>query len=256
MSMRTLLACFAATTIVFTFPAARKVGAQNAPIRVLASNGVKGAVEQLKAQAERETGHPLDIRFSSTAALKKEIESGAAFDVTVITTEAVADLTKKGKIAAGSSAPVGRSELGIGIKSGVPKPDLKSTSALRKALREAKSITYPQDGATRAFIEQMFDRLGIAAEVKPRIVLAPSSGAATESVAEGKATFVITLFSEILPTHGVEILGALPGEFANDVKFTAAASPQAKEPASAKALIAFLTGPKSAAVFKAKGVER
>ena len=91
---------------------------------------------------------------------------------------------------------------------------------LKKALREAKSITYPQDGASRGYIDKMFERLGIATEVKPKIILAQGSGPATQSVADGKAGFVITLFSEILPIKGVDILGALPGEFQSDIKFS------------------------------------
>ena len=57
----------------------------------------------------------------------------------------------------------------------------------------------------------MFEKLGIAADVKPKIILANGSTAATESVAAGKATMVLTLFSEIVPTQGVDILGSFPG---------------------------------------------
>jgi molybdate transport system substrate-binding protein len=56
-----------------------------------------------------------------------------------------------------------------------------------------------------------------------------------------------------VPIHGVEILGPLPGEFHYDIRFTAAASAAAKNADAAKALIAFLAGPK--ATFKAKGLE-
>jgi molybdate transport system substrate-binding protein len=101
----------------------------------------------------------------------------------------------------------------------------------------------------------MFERLGITADVKPRVILAPGSGPATESVAAGKAALVITLFSEILPIHGVEILGPLPGDFHYDVRFGAAIGAAAKNPEAAKALIAFLAGPKAAPIFKAKGLE-
>lgn len=230
--------------------------AQDGAVRVLASNGVKGAMDELQVQCERETGHPLSLAFSSTAALKKRIEAGETFDVTIITSEAISDLIKQSKVAAGSRAKVGRSELGIGIKAGEPKPDIHTAEALKQTLRKAKSITFPRDGATRGNIEQMFERLGIATEIQPRIILAPSSGAATARVAEGKAALVITLFSEIVPVRGLEVLGALPGEFRHSIDFEAAASAATKNSAAAKSVIAFLTGPKAAPVFKAKGVER
>jgi molybdate transport system substrate-binding protein len=231
-------------------------GSQSSSVHLLVSNGLKASMEDLHKTCEASVGRPLDIRFSSTASLKKSIEAGERFDVTMITTEAIEDLVKQGKLAGDTKASVGRSELGIGIKSGVAKPDIKTVDGLKKALREVKSITYPQDGASRGYIENMFGRLGIAAEVKPKIILAPGSGPATQSVADGKAGFVVTLFSEILPIKGVEILGALPGEFQSDIKFSAAASAAASDKQAAKAVIACVTGTKATPVLKAKGIER
>jgi molybdate transport system substrate-binding protein len=237
--------------VLFTNEAA----AQEKTVRVLVSNGLKGAMEELQPQAEKAVGRPLSVQYNSTLKVKQSIEAGEMFDVTLITTEAVADLVKQGKIAAASRTELARSELGIGIKSGVAKPDIKTVDALKRAMKDAKVITYPQDGATRGYSDKMWDRLSIGAEVKPKIVLAPSSGAASQSVADGKATFVITLFSEIVPTKGVDILGPLPGEYGTDVKFAAGVSATAKNADGGKALIAFLKGPKAAAVLKAKGLE-
>jgi molybdate transport system substrate-binding protein len=229
--------------------------ADTTPVRVLVSNGMKAAMEELQPQCERAIGRPLALQFNSTLSVKKSIEAGEVFDATIITTEAIEDLIKQGKIAAGSRTALARSELGIGIRAGAPKPDIHTPDALKKALREAKSITFPQDGASRGYIEKMFERMGIAAEVKPKIILAPGSGPATESVAEGKAALVVTLFSEIVPVHGVEILGPLPGDLQSDIRFSAAISATTKNAEAAKALISFLAGPKAAPMLKAKGLE-
>ena len=229
---------------------------RGSPVHLLVSNGLKASMEDLQKACEGTAGHPLEIRYNSTSSVKKSIEGGERFDVTMITTEAIEDLVKQGKLAGDSKVSIGRSELGIGIKSGVPKPDIKTVNGLKKALLEVKSITYPQDGASRGYIEKMFERLGIAAEVKPKIILAPGSGPATQSVADGKAGFVITLFSEILPIKGVDILGALPGEFQSDIKFSAAASTATSDTPAAKAVIACVTGSKATPVLKAKGIER
>ena len=249
----TLLVAF---TVGLAFLSSQEVVAEGPALRVLASNGVKAAMEALQPQCERAIGHPLALQFNSTASLKKTIETGEGFDVAIITSEAIGDLIKLGKLAGGSRADLGRSELGIGIRAGMARPDIHTPEALKRTLRDATSITYPQDGASRAYIEKMFERLGIAADVKPRIILAQGSGPATESVAAGKAALVITLFSEIVPIHGVEILGQLPGEFHYDIPFAAAASATTKHADAARALITFLAGPKAAPTFKAKGLER
>jgi molybdate transport system substrate-binding protein len=66
---------------------------------------------------------------------------------------------------------------------------------------------------------------------------------------------VMTLFSEILPVKGVEVLGPLPGEYRSDIKFAAAASRASKNADAARAFIAFVASPSSAPVLKAKGIE-
>jgi molybdate transport system substrate-binding protein len=255
MRVRLILAAIVATTVGLVFLSTPEGAAQGTEVRVLVSNGMKAAMEELQPQCERAVGHPLALQFHSTAAVKKQIEAGEGFDVAIITVEAIDDLIREGKIAAGTRAALVRSELGIGIRAGAAKPDIHTPEALKRTLREAKSITYPEDGASRGYIEKMFERMGIAADVKPKIILAQGSGPATESVAAGKAALVITLFSEIVPIHGVEILGPLPGEFHYDIRFTAAASATAKNADAAKALIGFLAGPKAVPTFKAKGLE-
>src|SRR5579864_3817954 len=254
-TIRSIAGTIVATTAGLIFLCTPGVEAQSMPVRVLVSNGMKAAMEELQPKCERAIGHPLALQFNSTASVKKKIEAGEVFDVTLITTEAINDLVKQGKLAASSRAAVARSELGIGIRAGTGKPDIHTPEALKQTLRAAKSITYPQDGASRGYIEKMFERLGIAADVKPKIILAKGSAPATESVASGKSAMVITLFSEIVPIPGVEILGPLPGELHYDIRFAAAASTGAKNAEPGQALIAFLAGPKVKATLKAKGLE-
>ena len=250
---RTVVATTVALLLGLSTPPA---AAQDNALHLLVSNGMKGSMEALQGQCEREVGRQLAIQFGSTASLKRRIEAGEAFDVTIITIEAIDDLIMKALLTSATRMAVGRSELGVGIRAGASKPDIRSVATFRQALRQAPSITYPQDGASRGYIEQMFGRLGIADDVKSKIILAPGSGPATDSVAAGKAAMVLTLFSEIVPAHGVEILGPFPGEYQSDIRFGAAASAQSTHADAATALIAFLAGPKVTAVLKAKGIDR
>ena len=250
---RTVVATTVALLLGLSTPPA---ATQDNALHLLVSNGMKGSMEALQGQCEEEVGRRLAIQFGSTASLKRRIEAGEAFDVTIITIEAIDDLIKKAWLTSATRTPIGRSELGVGIRAGAPKPDIRSVASFKQALQQAASITYPQDGASRGYIEQMFERLGIAGDVKAKIILAPGSGPATESVAAGKAAMVLTLFSEIVPAHGVEILGPFPGEYQSDIRFGAAASAQSTQADAATALIAFLAGPKVTAVLKAKGIDR
>jgi molybdate transport system substrate-binding protein len=232
-----------------------EISAQDEPVRLLVSNGMKATMEALERQCERAIGRPLAMQFASTASVKQRIQAAEEFDATIITTEAIDKLIQQGKLSGASRTELGRSVLGIGIRAGSLRPDIHTPEALKRTLLAAKTITYPKDGASRGFIEQMFERMGISGDLKSRVILADGSGPATESVAQGRVQFVITLFSEIVPVRGAEILGPLPGEFQSDIRFSAASSPKARNPEAVKALIALLGSPKVAATFQSKGVE-
>ena len=232
------IAVFAA--LGFTFLTAQESAAQATAVRVLVSNGMKAAMEELRPQCERVIGHPLALQFNSTAGLKKQIETGDGFDVAMITSEAIDDLIKQGKLGGGSRAALGHVQLGIGIRAGAARPDIHTPEALKRTLLAAKSITYREDGASRPDIEKMFQRLGIAAAMQSRISLVQGSGTATDNVVAGKAQLVITLSSEIASVRGLQLLDQLPQEFRYDIPFEGAVSTSARNPEAAKALIACL----------------
>jgi molybdate transport system substrate-binding protein len=232
-----------------------EAAAQSAEVHVLASNGIKAVMDELRPQAERAIGHPLAIEINSSSVLKQQFDGGEAFDVAIVTSEVLDELTKAGKIVSGSSAGIARSGIGVGIRAGAPKPDIRTTAALKQTLLKAKSITYAQDGASRLYLEKMFDRLGIGSDLKPKIMLEQGSARATAKVADGKAELVMTLISEILPAAGVELLGPLPADVQSYVNMSAGVGAKAHNADAAKALVKFLAGPSVAPILKAKGME-
>jgi molybdate transport system substrate-binding protein len=229
--------------------------AASAQVRVLASNGIKAALEALKPQAEKAAGHPLAIQYGSSASLKRMMEAGEGFDLAILTPEATADLVKSGKIANGSAADVARSGVGFGIRAGAPKADISTPEAVKQMLLKAKSIAIVKEGASRATIDRMFDRLGIAAAVASKTELEAGTEKSGESVAQGKAEVEIVPLSEIPLVHGVDTLGPLPKELQNYLRFQASVGANAKDAAGAKKVIQFLTSPAAAPVFQAKGME-
>jgi molybdate transport system substrate-binding protein len=230
--------------------------AQTTEIHVLASNGIKAVLEQLRPQAEHASGRPLSIQFNSSSNLKQRIDGGEGFDVAIVTSELLDELTKEGKIVKGSTAGIARSGIGVGIRAGAPKPDIHTAAALKQTLLKAKSITFAQDGASRAYIVKMLDNFGIAEDVKSKIILEQGSARADARVADGSAELVLTLVSEILPAPGVELLGPLPSAVQNYVSISAGLGSKADNVDAAKALIKFLAGPGIARTLKAKGMER
>jgi molybdate transport system substrate-binding protein len=243
------------TAAGFLFLFAQQAPAQTAPVRVIASNGVKGVLDEVRPQSEKAIGHPLSIEFGTTATLKKEIDAGAPFDVVILTSEAIDALAKDGKIAASTRHEVSRVGIGVGIRAGAAKPDIGTAEALKRSLLSAKSITYAKEGASRPTIDKMLERMGIVDAVKSKSLLLDGADQTSAAVAAGKTEILLTLISEIRSAPGVDFAGPLPAEFQNYVNFAAGISVHAKDAEASEALIKFLTGAKVAPAFKAKGME-
>src|SRR5215471_8816102 len=223
------------------------VQADAAEIRVLASNGVKAAVKELKPQLEKASGSTLSIDFSTTAALRERIEKGEAFDLAILTDDAVDALIKAGKISQMQRARLARVGISVGYRKGAAKPDITTAASIKQALLNAKSIAYTGNGASRPGIDKMFERLGIAGQLKAKSHLT-AAGAAPASVGKGESDLVLTLISEILPEPGVELAGPIPPEFQSYIGFSVAPSPKAASSPAVAALIKFLDGPAAASI--------
>ncbi len=234
---------------------AQAASAQAPEIRVLASNGIREVIESLKPQCERAAGHTLAMQYGSTTEILQTIAKGGQFDLAILTTEGIDELIKEGKIPAGSRVDIARAGIGVGVRAGAPKPDIATPDALKQTLLKTKSITYAKDGASRVYLEKMFDGLGIGADLKPKIILEQGSGAAGKRVASGSAELVMTLASEILPMPGVQFVGPLPAQLQSYVSFAAGVSAKAANAEAGKAMIKFLASPAAAPALKPKGME-
>jgi molybdate transport system substrate-binding protein len=256
MTTRSLSVAVAASTAGFLILLAQPTPAQAAEIRVICSNGIKAVVDDIRPQFEHASGNSLVIEYGSTAELKRKIDGGEAFDAVILGADAVDGLAKAGKVSTASIAEVARAGVGVGVRAGARKPDIHTADGMKQTLLAAKSVTYATEGASRAFIEKMYDHFGITADMKPKVMLAPGSGEADAWVAQGKADIVLTLESEILPAApGVVLIGPLPAEVQGYVTFHAGVGANAKNADGAKALVQFLKGPAAKPIYKAKGME-
>jgi molybdate transport system substrate-binding protein len=157
-----------------------------------------------------------------------------------------------------------RVPIGLAVKQGAPRPDISSVEAFKRALLNAKSIAYidPASGATSGIhLAQALEKLGIAAELKPKIrLVSPPPGQSEVRVGEvvqrGKAEIGMQPISELMEVDSIDIVGPLPADLQSpDLVFMAGSPAVSEQPLPAKALIDFLAAPSAAAVYKAKGME-
>jgi len=245
----------AAAAVGFAMMLAAGNWAGAADIKVISSNALKTTLEQLAPGFEKSTGHKLVFTWGAAVPLKAQIEKGAAFDLAVLTTAGVNDLIKQGKLVGATRTALANSGAGVAVRKGAPKPDISTVEAFKRALLDAKSVAYVEQGGTGIYLKALLARLGIADALKDRIKLLPPENPAAHAVANGEAEIGMTQISEILPYAGAELVGPFPGEIQLTTSFATAVGTGAQQPEAAKALIEFLTAPAASAVFKAKGLD-
>jgi len=187
MSVKTLVTAVIGIAALLTTASIRA-----AEIKVLASNGVREALVEFAPAFERATGHKLVIGFGLAAALKRQIEGGEAFDLAILTSAGIDDLAKQGKVDSGSRASIARSGVGIGIRKGAPRPDIGTPDALKRTLLAAKSISWAKEGQSGIYFASVPERMGIADQMKPKVVPAASGAEVGSSSPEGKSSSALS----------------------------------------------------------------
>lgn len=227
-----------------------------AEITVLCSNGLKAVMEALVPEFERTSGHRVRVTYELAARIAQQIDKGAPFDVAVMTPPLVDEAIKRGQIAPGSRTIVARSPLGIFVRAGARKTDIANVDALKRALMEAKSLTYAKEGASGIYFAALLQKLSLAEAVRSKTTLAGSGEEVGELVANGKVELGVLPLSEILPVRGTQLLALLPAEVQSYIVMVAGVSAKSAQAAASKALVDFLTAPNNDATVKRLGMER
>ncbi|HET9943220.1 MAG TPA: molybdate ABC transporter substrate-binding protein [Terriglobia bacterium] len=230
--------------------------ANAAEIRVLCSNGFKAVLEELAPQFERASGHKLVVTYGLAAGFKQQIDSGTPFDVAILTPALVDELIKSGKMAADSRSVIARTGLGIMIKAGARKPDVRTTDSFKKSLLDASSIAFAKEGASGVAFVATIEKLGMTSTLQPKLKPTASGEAVNDLVVQGGAQYGILPLSEILAVKGAELGGMFPAEVQTYITMATAVSSSAKQAAAGRDLVKFLMAPAANGVIKTKGMER
>ena len=222
-------------------------------MKVLCTNGVKSLMLELASAFERTNGAPVAITWGSAGNLVKDLDAGAGGDLIVVTDEAIEDLITRGKVV-GSRVDLARSGIGVAVRKGENMPDIGSPEALKRVLLAAKSVAHSRSGMSGIYFPTVLARLGIADEMKPKIVMPEAGTPVGEIVARGEAEIGIQQLSELVPVAGIEIVGPLPPSLQKITTFSAGVLAVAEEPEVAKALLQFVAT-QSKPLLQAKGLE-
>jgi len=223
-------------------------------IKVLSTQATEEAYRELVPQFEKTSGHKVTTIFTGTLDLQKRIAAGETYDLILMAGPAIDDFIKAGTIVPGSRVDIAKSGVGVAVRAGAPKPDISSTEAVKKTLLAAKSIGY-STGPSGVYLTGLFQRLGVADQVKPKLKQTPTGIFVGSIVANGEAEIGFQQVSELSHFAGVDFVGPLPADIQQITVFSSGIQVGAKQVDAANAWVKFLTAPAAASAFKSRGLE-
>jgi molybdate transport system substrate-binding protein len=223
-------------------------------LRVLSTLAVMGAMRDLTAQYETETGTRITTDFAPTVALLERLRANETADIAILTAQGIDDLTHEAVIRPATRTDVALSFIGIAVKAGAAKPDIASVAAFKAALLSARSVAYSKIGASGIAFAALIQRLGIAPEVNAKAIIVPS-GFTAERLVSGEAELAVQQISELMVVPGIEVVGPLPAEIQTTATFSAGLLSASEQVEQATAFLRFLASPTIAPILRRAGLE-
>jgi molybdate transport system substrate-binding protein len=228
---------------------------QAAEIAVICTNAPKEALIEIVPVFERASGHKVSISFGSGPVVLEKVRAGQTGDIFIGPDEFADPLTHEGKLVANSRVEFAVSGAGVAVRAGAPGRDVSTPEKFKTAMLAAKTVSYSA-GASGLHIARMFERLGIADEIKAKFVPPRQPGEPIgRVVARGDAEIGIQQLIELLPVAGITILGPLPGDLQRNIPYGTSVMPGSKQPEAAKSFVSFLRSAEAAAILKKKGMD-
>jgi molybdate transport system substrate-binding protein len=142
--------------------------AHAAEIKVIAGAAVREAYLELIPSFEKSSGHKVTTIWDGTENIIKRINGGEVADIVILGAPTIDKLIAEGKLVAGSRADIAKSGIGIAVRSGLPKPDISSSEAVKNAMLAVNSIAY-STGPSGIYIAELVKKMGIADQVKEKM---------------------------------------------------------------------------------------
>lgn len=232
------------------------VPAEAADLKLLTAGAFKPVAVEIVAEFEKRTGNKVTIDNDTAGGLSKRVAAGEYFDVVVMPPLVLGPFLGN-KLVESSAKSLARAGIGVAVKEGAAKPDLSSVDSFKKALLAARSVGYvdpASGGSSGIYLAKLFEKLGIAEQLKPKTVLV-KGGVVAEKVASGEAEIGLQQASELMVVPGAVFVGPIPLDLQNYTIYSGAVSTASRNRAAADALMLALADPKNLALLKKKGLD-
>ncbi len=227
--------------------------------RVMTSGAFTAAHLALMPQLERLTKKKIVTASTSIGtgenSIPNRLQRGEVVDIVIVAESVLRQFIGEGLVLAEGHAILARSGIGMAVRAGAPKPDIRSVDALRRTLLQAKSIGYSASVSGDYLTTELVQRLGIADQVLGKCRLVGGGERVGAVVARGELDIGFQQLSELLPVPGIAHITPLPPEVQKVSSFAAGVAASSPDKALARSAIAFLASPEAAKAISNSGLE-
>ena len=224
------------------------------PLTGISSMATRALLAELAAAYGRESGQAVAIESVGGVDAARRVQAGEAFDVVVLASDAIDRLVLSGHAVAGSKVDLVHSGVAVAVAAGAQRPEIGSEDALRRAVQQARSVGY-STGPSGVALARLFERWGLADEIRERIVTPPPGVPVGHLVARGEVELGFQQLSELMHLPGIDVIGPMPEPLQIVTTFSAAVCTAAAQPEAARRLIAFMASPGAADAKRRQGMD-
>ena len=229
----------------------------NAEINVFSAGAVQPGIVKVIEAFRNASPHHVKITFATAPIILKRIGAPDGLDVVIAPPAVLDEWVKAAKTTAADRVTIGRIGVGVMVRESVPLPRIASVDEFKQALLSAESVVYNQ-ASTGIYLEKLFERLGIAEQLKPKTVRYPDAAAVLDHIAKGNGAEIglgaTTVIIEGV-NKGLKFVGPLPPEIQNYTTYAAAVVNAGSASDAAREFVRFLTGPVAQKVFASAGIQ-
>jgi molybdate transport system substrate-binding protein len=229
------------------------------PLRVITSGAFAAALKLLTPLYETKFQRKVDLFFGSSIgaahdSIPTRLSQGEQFDLFVLASSALDHFAVEGKIQERSRVDLVVSNICAGVRVGDPDIDISTVDALKKALLTAGRIAYSASASGTYLSEELFQKLGIEAEmaVKAKKIFSERVGTI---LLRNEADLGFQQVSELIPIEGIKIIGELPPEVQKSFFFSAGIGAQTTQLHAVRQLVEFLASPEVAELVAQTGLK-
>ncbi len=230
--------------------------AQAAEVSVAVAANFTAPMQKIAQAFEQDTGHKAVLSFGATGAFYAQIRNGAPFQVLLAADDDTpAKIEREGMGVAGSRFTYATGKLVLWSRQPALVDD--KGAILRSGRFERIAVANPKLAPYGVAAIETMTRMGVLAEVQPKIVQGDNIAQTYQFIATGNAQLGFVALSQVISDGRISQGSAwiVPGNLHAPIRQDAVLLTTGKDNPAAAALLSFLKGEKARAVIRSYGYE-